>query len=65
MDIEDVLKARQIIIKKHGSKKPEHDIKNSMVCPVCKKGGLFYSISSFNGHVWGKCTTRNCMEWME
>lgn len=33
-------------------------------CPVCK-GRLHLSHSAFNGHVWGKCETEDCLAWME
>lgn len=33
-------------------------------CPVCG-GKLHMSISSYNGHVHGKCETANCLYWME
>lgn len=34
-------------------------------CPACGTGKLHLSISSYNGHVWGRCTTENCLAWME
>lgn len=33
-------------------------------CPVCK-GRLHLSQAAYNGHVWGKCETNGCVEWME
>ena len=33
-------------------------------CPVCK-GKLHLSHAAVNGHVWGKCETAGCVEWME
>ena len=33
-------------------------------CPVCK-GVLHLSHAAINGHVWGKCETADCVEWME
>lgn len=33
-------------------------------CPACK-GRLHLSISSYNGHVHGKCETAGCVSWME
>lgn len=32
-------------------------------CPICK-GRLNYTISSYNGHVWGQCETEGCLSWM-
>ena len=33
-------------------------------CPVCK-GRLQLSQAAYNGHVWGKCETKGCVQWME
>lgn len=33
-------------------------------CPACK-GRLHLSISSYSGHVHGRCETENCASWME
>lgn len=33
-------------------------------CPACK-GRLHLSQAAYNGHVWGKCETADCVEWME
>lgn len=33
-------------------------------CPACK-GRLHLSISSYNGHVHGHCSTPDCVSWME
>lgn len=33
-------------------------------CPECK-GRLHLSQSAYNGHVWGKCETEGCVQWME
>jgi hypothetical protein len=34
------------------------------VCPVCA-GSLHWSVSSYNGHMHGKCETQGCLNWME
>ena len=39
-------------------------IKGVKTCPVCG-GKLHMSHSGYNGHVWGKCETENCLAWME
>lgn len=36
-----------------------------MICPICNTGKLKYSRSSYNGHVHARCTTINCVAWME
>lgn len=33
-------------------------------CPECK-GRLHLTQAAYNGHVWGKCETENCVSWME
>lgn len=33
-------------------------------CPACG-GDLRYSVSSYNGHLQGKCKTKGCLEWIE
>ena len=33
-------------------------------CPVCK-GRLHLSQSGYNGHVRGKCETKDCLNWIE
>jgi hypothetical protein len=33
-------------------------------CPVCQCGSLAYRVHG-NGHVWGKCTTPGCVQWMQ
>jgi hypothetical protein len=35
-----------------------------IACPACK-GALHLSISSYNGHVHGRCETPDCVSWME
>jgi hypothetical protein len=39
--------------------------KDSLPCPVCKTGTLHYSVASYNGHLWGQCTTKDCVSWMQ
>lgn len=34
-------------------------------CPVCKMGKLSLSQAAYNGHVWGKCSTPDCVSWMQ
>lgn len=33
-------------------------------CPKCRKD-LFYRVNSFNGHVWAKCSSDNCIGFMQ
>jgi len=41
--------------------KPEKDICEVVQCPVCMKGELHFTVSSYNGHVAGRCTTKGCI----
>lgn len=52
--IKDIMAAIKQI-KETGEK--EGNIK----CPKCKKQ-LEFKIM-FNDHIWGKCTTENCLRW--
>lgn len=36
-----------------------------MPCPCCKDGLLRYSVASYNGHMHAKCSTEDCVSWME
>ena len=42
----------------------EEDVVGEIECPACGKV-LKYSRSSYNGHVWGKCETEGCLQWMQ
>jgi hypothetical protein len=33
-------------------------------CPTCNKP-LHFSIAKLNGHIWAKCETEGCIQWME
>jgi hypothetical protein len=47
--------------------KNEHrstDWKGVVECPICK-GNLHMSHAGYNGHVHGKCETKDCVNWME
>jgi len=52
------------IHEKHGSGKPESQIFDSIECPQCK-GVLEYTVSSYNGHIHGRCKTDDCLSWMQ
>lgn len=34
-------------------------------CPCCQDGTLAYSVASYNGHMWGTCSTADCVRWMQ
>ena len=39
-------------------------VSGTIKCPACGSK-LNYSVSSFNGHLWGTCETAECLRWME
>lgn len=34
-------------------------------CPVCTTGSIIYSVASYNGHIHGRCSTAECVWWMQ
>lgn len=38
---------------------------SAVPCPVCKSGALHYSVSGYNGHIHGRCSTKDCLSWMQ
>ena len=66
-DIEDSNKRMSLIYPIIGRIKKDHkghDWSGEELCPACG-GSLYLSHASLNGHVWGKCSTPNCVAWME
>ncbi len=59
MNQENILKAIKLIRDKEGAKT---NTKGTVACPVCGKD-IYYSIA-YNGHIWGKCETKDCIVWM-
>lgn len=51
--------------KAKGGGKGKKDVVGLIDCPSCKTGKVGYSMASINGHVWAKCSTDGCAEWME
>jgi hypothetical protein len=35
----------------------------SIVCPKCA-GDLNFSVAKLNGHIWGRCLTADCLQWV-
>lgn len=60
--IMNVLIAREAIIDRHGKAR---GVSGTIKCPVCGEGDLSYSIAHSNGHIWAKCSTKDCVAWME
>lgn len=34
-------------------------------CPCCNGGTLHYSVANYNGHMWGSCSNKECVRWMQ
>jgi hypothetical protein len=39
-------------------------IRGEIECPICK-GRLAYTVAASNGHLWGRCSTPECVSWMQ
>lgn len=59
-------KAREAIVAALGGpwKKGTPGASGSTVCPNCQ-GTLHYSRAGSNGHIHARCSTANCVAWME
>lgn len=56
-----VTTARKLIIEAtHGKK----SVSGHINCPVCSTGTLSYSVA-YNGHVHARCSTQDCLNWLE
>ena len=58
--------AIRLIINHTGAKPNEPGNKGArgiVICPKCN-GELMYTVASINGHIWGKCKTKDCIQWM-
>ena len=38
---------------------------DSVECPVCGTGRIYYRVAAYNGHMHAKCETDGCVSWME
>ncbi len=41
------------------------DFAGTFPCPICDTGILHYSRADYNGHIHAKCSTEDCVAWME
>ena len=62
MSIELILEAL-VIIEEQRKLDPECKWSGTIKCPACKCN-LNYSVAQINDHVWGKCSTKDCLSWM-
>lgn len=40
------------------------DASGILACPICN-GNLHWRIAAYNGHMWGRCETLDCINWIE
>lgn len=58
--IADTLRALQAVMAVTQGARGVH---GTITCPICG-GDLRYSVAASNGHVWGACSTSDCVRWM-
>ena len=66
--LEAVMKARTACAEdaaRHGWGKGKVAGAAIIKCPICREGSLRYTVASVNGHIHGKCSTPDCVSWME
>lgn len=65
--LERMATARSAIVKAiKDAGKWKQSVRGVLACPVCGTGTLHYSYAgAYNGHIHGKCTTEDCVCWME
>ena len=34
-------------------------------CPACGTGRIHYHVTDYNGHIWARCSTKDCVNFME
>ncbi len=65
--MEEMMKVRAAIVAHLGGpwKKGMKGNAGSIDCPVCVKGCVNFSRAGYNGHIHAKCSTPECVAWME
>ncbi|MFW9871898.1 MAG: hypothetical protein ACFFG0_02270 [Candidatus Thorarchaeota archaeon] len=56
-------KISNAIVKAFEFIKINKEMSGKIICPLCGKE-LTYQKHS-NGHIWGKCETKNCLNWVQ
>ncbi len=57
-----IQKARDAIVQKTNG---QRGISGEMGCPACGRGRLQYSVAGVNGHISARCSTDECVSFME
>lgn len=68
--IERSTKVMRVMVAAHDHAKTQgltkdHGGSSSLPCPTGCGGTLQYSVASYNGHMHARCTTKDCVSWME
>ena len=50
------------ILNKEGERR---SVKGNIPCPLCEDGTVEYSIASLNGHIRARCSTKDCVRFMQ
>lgn len=58
--IKTICEIRKLHPKKNDGKWPSAS--GLVKCPKCGKN-VYYTVSSSNGHILGKCETKKCLNW--
>lgn len=59
--MEQIICARAAIVKHSNNRRR---VAASIPCPICKIGNLGYEVHH-NGHIWARCNTEKCVNWIE
>jgi hypothetical protein len=64
---QNTMTARMAIVEHLGGtwKRGSPGVSGSIACPVCKAGTLRFSRAAVNGHIHARCSTADCVAWME
>lgn len=53
---------RKAIVEHTGGKR---GVDGTIDCPACGTGKVRFAVAGINGHIWAKCSTQGCAEWVE
>jgi rubredoxin len=64
---QNTMTARMAIVEHLGGpwKRGSPGVSASIACPVCKAGTLRFNRAAVNGHIHARCSTADCVAWME
>jgi len=68
MDLKDEDRKTMILLQFLANWKRRHrdeSLVDVVSCPICETGQLTISMQAKNRHTHGRCTTINCVRWVE